>query len=254
MELALIGLAGVLVLMAIAWVVSLVCDDVSIVDIFWGPAVAGTGAVYVLADDGHGPRGTLVVGLALLWALRLAFFVAIRTQGHPEDRRYQEIRQRNQPNFPLKSLYLIFGLQGVLAWLIAMPLLGAVVGPNPFGVLDVLGVVMFAAGLLIETVADWQMLAFRHRPGSEKRVMDQGLWRYSRHPNYFGEATLWWGLAIVAAGAGAWWTVVSPLLLTFLLLKFSGVALTEKDIADRRPEYRDYIRRTSAFVPLPRRR
>jgi steroid 5-alpha reductase family enzyme len=254
LPLALSGLATTAGLMFAAWLISLPLRNVAIVDVFWGLAVAGAGITWLL-QAGPGPRGALAVLLAVLWAARLALHILWRSRGKGEDRRYQVIRARNEPNFAIKSLYLVFGLQAVLAWLIAAPLFGAVWGAtraaSPLGPVELLAVLLWLAGFLLQAVADLQMARFQQRPDAAGAVMDRGLWRYSRHPNYFGETVMWWSIWLIAAAGGAWWTVVGPLLLTFLLLKVSGVALTEKDIASRRPEYRDYIRRTSAFVPLP---
>ncbi len=253
LQLALSGLATTAGLMFAAWFMSLPLRNVAIVDIFWGLAVAGAGVTWLLLAE-PGPRGALAVLLAVLWGVRLALHILWRSRGKPEDRRYQVIRARNEPNFGFKSLYVVFLLQALLAWIIAAPLFGAVVGSDqPLGSLDLVAAALWFAGFLLQAVADLQMARFQQRPEAQRGVMDQGLWRYSRHPNYFGETLMWWSLWLIAAAGGAWWTFFGPLLLTFLLLKVSGVALTEKDIASRRPEYRDYIRRTSAFVPrMPR--
>ncbi len=245
------GLAVAVALMVATWLVSLRRNDVSIVDMLWGPAIAAAGMAWLWAAPGSSPRGVLAVSLAALWALRLALFIFARNHGKPEDRRYREIRARNEPGFRWKALYLVFGLQALLACMVGLPLYGAALSPTPLGWLDLLGGAFFAIGFTIEAMADWQMARFQRTPAAGRGVMDQGWWRYSRHPNYFGEACLWWGLWLVALGGGAWWTAVGPALLTVLLLKVSGVALTEKDIASRRPDYQAYIRRTSAFFPLP---
>ena len=251
LPLALSGLATTAGLMFAAWLMSLPLRNVAIVDIFWGLAVAGAGVTWLLLAE-PGPRGALAVLLAVVWGVRLALHILWRSRGKPEDRRYREIRARNEPNFAFKSLYLVFLLQAVLAWIIAAPLFGAVVGSAvPLGIVDLVAAALWFAGFLLQAVADLQMARFQQRPDAERGVMDQGLWRYSRHPNYFGETLMWWSLWLIAAAGGAWWTFIGPLLLTVLLLKVSGVALTEKDIATRRPEYQDYIRRTSAFVPRP---
>jgi steroid 5-alpha reductase family enzyme len=178
----------------------------------------------------------------------------VRNAGAGEDYRYREIRRRNEPNFVLKSLYLVFGLQALLAWVISLPLLAALRSGAPLGALDVLGLALALFGLALETAADRQLARFKREPKNHGRVLDRGLWRYSRHPNYFGECCFWWGLGFVGVGAGVWWSVVSPLLMTWLLLRVSGVALLEKTIGDRRPAYAEYVRRTSAFVPLPPRK
>ena len=252
LQLVLTGLATTAVLMFVAWLLSLALRNVGIVDVFWGLAIAGAGGTWLLLQADAGPRGALALLLAVLWAARLALHILWRNWGKPEDRRYRVIRARNEPNFAFKSLYLVFLLQALLAWLVAMPLLGtALSGARPLGPVDLMGVLLWFAGFLLQATADVQLARFQQRPDADRAVMNRGVWRYSRHPNYFGEFLMWWGIWVIAAAGGAWWTFFGPLLITFFLLKVSGVALTEKDIASRRPEYQDYIRRTSAFVPLP---
>jgi steroid 5-alpha reductase family enzyme len=148
----------------------------------------------------------------------------------------------------------VFGLQALLAWLIAAPLAAALRGDQPVGAVDVIGFALALFGLAFEAIADAQLARFKADAGSTGRVLDRGLWRYTRHPNYFGEFCVWWGLYLVAVGAGGAWTIFSPLLMTLLLLRVSGVALLEKDIVERRPAYRDYVARTNAFFPGPPRR
>ncbi|MFO1355376.1 MAG: DUF1295 domain-containing protein [Gammaproteobacteria bacterium] len=245
------GLCAILPLMFIAWLISVWRRNVAIVDVFWGLAVAGAGFGWLMASGTRSTRAQLVMVLATLWALRLAVHILWRGWGQPEDRRYRNIRARNEPSFALKSLYLVFALQAILAWVVALPLYGAVRSTVPLGILDLLGVALWVVGFAFEAVADWQLAAFQRRNGSSDSVLDLGLWRYSRHPNYFGEFCSWWGMWLLALSGGAWWSIAGPALLTFLLLRVSGVALTEKDIAERRPAYLDYRRRTSAFVPRP---
>ena len=143
----------------------------------------------------------------------------------------------------------------MLAAIVAVPLVVGIASPRARSTSSTrIGVALWAFGFAFETIGDWQLARFKGDPANRGRVMDTGLWRYTRHPNYFGEAMLWWGFYVVAAAAGGWWTIFSPLLMTFLLLKVSGVRLLEKDIGERRPAYRDYIARTNAFFPAPPRR
>lgn len=238
-----------------AWLLSLRKNDVSIVDSFWPLLILTGTATYALLAQQPGPRTLVVLALVGLWAVRLAAHITWRHWGEPEDRRYQAIRARNQPYFEYKSLVLVFALQAVLAWVVSSLVLSAVLNPRPWSWLDSLGVIVIVAGALFEAVADWQLARFKSDPAHKGKVMDQGLWRYSRHPNYFGEFCVWWGFYLVALSAqGWWWAIASPVLMTVLLLKVSGVALQEKDIAERRPGYRDYIARTNAFFPGARRR
>jgi len=245
---ALAALVVILLFSISGWLLSLMRRDVSIVDSLWSLFFL-IGLLVYAAYVTPGPRLGLMFALVSLWAIRLSAYLTWRNWGEPEDRRYQAIRDRNQPGFSWKSLYLVFGLQGILAWLIAMPLFAAASGTNPLGLLDLTGVVLWIIGFVFETVGDWQLSRFRADPANRGKVLATGLWRYTRHPNYFGEATLWWGYFLIAAGSGGWWTVLAPILMTFLLLRVSGVTLLEQDIGDRRPAYRDYIARTNAFIP-----
>ena len=254
---ALLGLAVTAALAVATWLASLVRSDVSLVDRVWGVLIAGDALAYATVLPAGTARGVAMLALVIVWALRLAVYVSWRNWGHGEDRRYQAIRARNQPNFAFKSLYLVFALQALLAWVVAAPFLAAFGGVRPFGLLDAAGCALAAFGIVFEAVADAQLARFKADPAQRGRVMDRGVWAVTRHPNYFGECCVWWGLWAMALGAdglGAVWSVVSPALMTILLLKVSGVGLLEKDIAERRPAYRDYIARTSAFVPWwPRR-
>jgi steroid 5-alpha reductase family enzyme len=238
-------------LMLGAWLVSLLKNDVSIVDALWSILFLLIAVAYAWLTGASGPRVVLVLVLVTAWALRLSVYIAIRNHGQPEDPRYQEIRHNNDPGFRFKSAYIVFGLQGLLAWLIAMPLAAAMQGGAPLGLLDLAGAALWAIGMFFECLGDAQLARFKSDPASRGQVMDRGLWRYTRHPNYFGEFTLWWGFYLLAAAAGGWWTVLSPLLMTFLLLRVSGVSLLEKDIGNRRPGYAAYMRRTNAFFPGP---
>ena len=244
-----LGLATALILATLVWAASVALRDVSIVDSAWSLPILSVALPAVLHSGGLTPRAWLALGLAGAWALRLSAHITWRHWGEEEDRRYQEIRARNQPGFQWKSLYLVFWLQALLAAVVALPLLGSVKSGAALGWLDAAGAVLAAFGVLFEAVADMQLTRFKAKPAHRGKVMDQGLWRYSRHPNYFGEVCVWWGLWLLALSAGAWWSVLSPLLMTVLLLKVSGVTLLEKDMQERRPAYRDYIARTPAFFP-----
>lgn len=246
---AAVGLGAGALLALVAWATSVPRRDVSIVDSFWGFLVLVPALVTAALLPQAGPRAAVVLALAAIWAVRLSGHIAWRHRGQPEDRRYQAVRRRNEPHFAWKSLYLVFGLQALLGWVVAAPLMAAAASPAPWVALDVVGLALFAFGLAFETAADVQLARFRADPRNCGQVMDRGLWRYSRHPNYFGECCVWWGLWLVAAAAGAWWTVLSPLLITVLLLKVSGVPLLEQDLGRRRPGYAEYVRRTPAFVP-----
>ncbi len=250
-------LAGFAVILAVAlatWCVSLYKRDVSIVDSVWPLLFIAAAATYAATVPHPGPRTTLVLALVGIWGFRLAGHLTWRNWGEAEDRRYRKIRRHNEPHFALKSLYLSFGLQGALAWIISLPLLAAIAAPGEITMLDGAGIVLWAVGFGFESVADWQLARFKSLPANRDQVMDRGLWHYTRHPNYFGDCCTWWGLYLIALAAGAWWSLPGPLLMSLLLLRVSGVALLEKDIGERRPAYRQYMLRTNAFFPGPAKR
>jgi steroid 5-alpha reductase family enzyme len=256
-EPALIGLATVASFTAALWLVALALRDVSIIDIFWGPGFAILAWIYYVQGDQESLRQVVIPVLVSLWGLRLGIYIFWRSRGKEEDYRYAEMRERWGSRFPIASLFAVFWLQAALMWVIAMPLLVLQHGVQSSSLrpLDWLGAGLFALGLFFETVGDLQMSRFKADPENRGKVLDTGLWRYTRHPNYFGDATLWWGIWILTSAAeGAAWTVASPVLMTFLLLKVSGVSLLEQGLEKTKPDYRDYVRRTSAFIPWPPKR
>lgn len=247
------GLAALAGLVTIGWLASLALKRVDIVDSLWSLMFLLSAAVYAHAADVITPRAELLLWMVGLWAVRLSVYLGWRCAGHEEDRRYRAMRARGGPRFHITSLWRIFGLQAALAWLISIPLLGAALGTAPLGMLDYAGAALWAVGFVFEVVGDWQLARFKAQPGSEDKVMDRGLWRYTRHPNYFGDACMWWGFWLLALSAGAWWSVLGPALMTFLLLRVSGVTLLERSIGKRRPAYAEYVQRTNAFWPgVPR--
>jgi steroid 5-alpha reductase family enzyme len=264
-----IWLSGLVVLAAMGfatWLLSLPLRNVSIVDSLWSLMFLAATIVYVrLApewDVAAGPhelaggppqRRWLILVLVGLWALRLAVYITVRNLGHGEDRRYVAIRRRNEPHFALKSLWLVFGFQVLLAWIVSLPLLGAALGSKPLGWLDYAGVALWIVGFAFEAGGDWQLARFKADPANQGKVMDRGFWRWTRHPNYFGDFCVWWGFFLIGLSTGAWWGIVGSLIMSVLLMRVSGVTLLEKDIGKRRPGYADYIRRTNAFFPGPRR-
>jgi steroid 5-alpha reductase family enzyme len=228
---------------ALAWAWTVVIRNVTLVDTLWSLMFLLAAVVYASATPPAEPRTVLTLVLVSLWSIRLAAYLGVRTLGHAEE---------NEPGFAWKSLYLVFGMQALLAWVISLPLLGAIAGESrALGVLDAVGVALWLAGFMFETVGDWQLARFKADPASAGRVMDRGLWRYTRHPNYFGDFCVWWGFYAIALAAGAWWSFVGPVIMSVLLLRVSGVALLERHIGKRRPGYAEYARRTNAFFPGP---
>ena len=244
---------AILVFSTVFWLVSLAKDDVSIVDSLWSLMFLLSAGVYAATASGTGPRTTLVLILVGVWAIRLSGYITWRNHGEPEDYRYRQIRRNNEPGFRFKSFYIVFGLQGLLAWMISLPLLVAISGQTALGWLDMIGVALWLVGFLFEAIGDFQLARFKADAHNQGKVMDAGLWRFTRHPNYFGNFTMWWGFYLIALSAGGVWTVISPLRMSFLLLKVSGVAMLEKDIGGLRPAYAEYMRSTNAFFPGPRR-
>jgi steroid 5-alpha reductase family enzyme len=244
---------AVAIAMLALWVVSLVLRDASIVDIWWGLGFVLIAATAFAVGEGGDPgRRALVLVLTAAWGLRLGGYLLWRNWGAGEDPRYQAMRRHFGARFPLVSLASVFGLQGVLMWFVSLPVQVAMASPGSLGALDAVGTLTVAIGLGFESVGDLQLARFKADPANAGRVMDRGLWRYTRHPNYFGDCLAWWGLFAIALSTPAGvYTVLSPVLMTFLLLRVSGVALLERSIGKRRPEYAAYQARTSAFVPLP---
>ena len=242
-----------LIVMLLLWLLSLRWRDASIVDPFWGSGfVLLAWLTFARSGTSH-LRAGLLLAMVTLWGLRLSIHLLWRNWGHDEDARYAAMRARQGRSFWWVSLLTVFELQGVLMWFVALPLQWSLGSPHPttLGWLDLLGLLLWSVGLAFETIGDWQLARFKADPAHRGQVLDQGLWRYTRHPNYFGDFCVWWGIYLVAASGGAGWTVVSPLLMSFLLIRVSGVRLLESTIAERRPEYVNYIRRTNAFFPGP---
>jgi steroid 5-alpha reductase family enzyme len=235
----------------IGWFYSLANNNVAIVDILWSLMFLVATSVYIASVELVTLKGLVVFAMVAIWSTRLSIHIARRSHGKPEDYRYQTIRRNNEPGFKYKSIYIVFGLQGLLAWIISLPLLIAVASNTGWDWIDYLGVSVWMVGMFWEVVADLQLKEFRKDSANSNKVLDTGLWRYSRHPNYFGNACIWWGFYLLATSFDTWWVIVSPLIMTLLLIKVSGVALLESTIQNRRPGYGDYIERTSAFVPAP---
>lgn len=230
------------------WMLSLATNKVSHVDSMWSLFFLLAGYSVALLNYQASPRIWLVLALLSVWSVRLCVHIAWRNLGH-EDQRYEVIRQNNEPHFWFKSIYIVFGLQAVLAWIISVSIYGALDGDTPFNALDYIALALVLFGLYWEIVGDYQLSRFKANPANQHAVLNTGLWRYTRHPNYFGECCVWWGFFLFALAAGAWWAILSPILMTLLLLKVSGVSLLESTITERRPAYLHYIKTTNAFLP-----
>ena len=238
--------------MTLIWILSLILKNSSIVDIFWGAGFVVANWVYfALTPEGFATRKWLLNALVTIWGSRLSIYILIRNWGQPEDYRYRKWREDAGSKWWWYSYFKVFLLQGFLMWIISTPLLAVQINPTPdvLTVVDYIAVVVWGIGFFFEAVGDWQLRRFKSKPENEGKVLNSGVWRYTRHPNYFGDATQWWGYYLLAAAAGGWWTIFSPIIMTFFLLRVSGVAMLEKNLRETKPKYKEYIETTSAFVP-----
>jgi steroid 5-alpha reductase family enzyme len=249
----------ILSLMILLWLFSLALKNSSIVDIFWGTGFVITFWIATVLVPGAASARSLLLGvLVTLWGLRLSLYILQRNWGHAEDFRYAAWRQAAGPAWWWRSFFKVFFLQGVLMWIIATPLLAAQIGASTSTLnwLDLLGALLWLTGFAFEAGGDYQLAQFKSNPANKGKLLSTGFWSLTRHPNYFGDAAQWWGFYLIAFASGAWWTVFSPLIMTFLLMKVSGVALLEKSLKDTKPGYAEYIASTPAFFPrlLPRKK
>jgi steroid 5-alpha reductase family enzyme len=259
MSVQLYAVSGILVvaLMTLLWVVSLAMKNTGIVDIFWGFGfVIVTWVTFSLTPSGLEGRRWLLPILVTVWGSRLSLHLFLRNWRKPEDFRYRAWRDESPATWWWRSYVKVFLLQGALMWVIAAPLVAALSrgGSQALTLTDLLAIPVWLIGFFFEAVGDWQLRGFKADPANKGRVMNRGLWRYSRHPNYFGDAAQWWAFYLFALAAGGWWTIFSPLMMTGLLLRVSGVTLLERTLKETKPDYRGYVETTSAFVPwFPRR-
>lgn len=238
------------------WLLSLTLKNSSIVDVYWGMGfVIVTWFYFALTPAGFATRKWLIATLVSVWGVRLALHILIRNWGTSEDFRYRAWREEAGRDWWWRSYFKVFLLQGVILWLLSTPLLVALRADTPqyLTLLDGAAVGLWVIGFLFEAIGDWQLLRFKANPANRGKVLQTGLWQYTRHPNYFGEAVLWWGYFSFAVVSGAYWTVYSPLLMTHLLLRVSGVAMLERTLVQAKPGYAEYVQRTRAFLPgLPK--
>jgi steroid 5-alpha reductase family enzyme len=251
-----VTLAAVAVMLAITFAIARRRGHHSVVDVTWGLGFAVIALTSLAASSGHGdtPRRVLVAALTTVWGVRLAVHIGRRNWGKGEDPRYAELLAKAPGNPWVYALRKVYLTQGVVMWFVSLPVQVAMYERGGVGVLTWIGTAVFAIGLFFEAVGDWQLSRFKADPSSKGKVMDRGLWRYTRHPNYFGDACVWWGLYLVAAQQwqGAL-TILSTAAMTYTLANGTGKPMLEKGMAERRPGYADYVRRTSGFIPLPRR-
>jgi steroid 5-alpha reductase family enzyme len=250
----LISALVILGMMILLWLVSLTLKNASIVDIFWGPGFVLVAWVNYLMSPFSSPAKLLMTILVTIWGLRLALHIGMRNWGKPEDFRYVKWREENGARWWWASFFKVFLLQGVIMWIVSAPIISIIVtdGIPPLPPLAMLGALVWAYGFFFEAVGDWQLTRFTSDPANKGKLLTSGVWKYTRHPNYFGDAAQWWGFYLIALASGGWWTIFSPLIMTFLLVRVSGVALLEKTMKNK-PGYAEYAKQTSAFVPwLPK--
>ena len=248
------GLSFILGLLTLLWIVSLWIKDASIIDIFWGLGFVLLYGFYACIMLGENVSQRQVVFLVMvgIWGLRLTAHLAFRNIGKGEDYRYAQWRKEEGEKWWWLSFFRVFALQGFLLWIIASPFVPALSVSGDLVTLDYFGIFLWSIGFFFEAVGDWQLQQFKTNPDNKGKVMNKGLWRYTRHPNYFGDALLWWGFFCFSlAHAAGFLFLFSPVFMTFLLMKVSGVAMLEKSLKKTKPKYQEYIDRTSAFFPMP---
>ncbi len=244
--------------MTLLWLISLVKCDASIIDMFWGFGFVLISVFYSFIHEGAGFRKWLVLILVAIWGSRLSLHILRRNWGKGEDYRYRAWREEARKSFWWISYFKVFLLQGVILWIVSFPLLAAQssLSPSSWTFFDSAGTMLWSIGFCFEAVSDFQLSRFKRIPANQGKVMRHGLWAYTRHPNYFGDALVWWGYYMFALAAPpGWWTIISPALMTWLLMRVSGVTLLEKNLTATKPEYKDYMECTNAFFPwFPRQR
>ena len=245
-----LGLAAIVVLFTVLWVISVRSEDASIADIAWGPGILTLAVVYYFTSNGAAVRAGLMLALVAIWAIRLAAHLYVRNRLQGEDFRYEMLRNHRGKSWWWYSYFRVFLLQAVVAWILSIPVYFAVVSlaPPTLTMVDYLGVVLFIIGFAFETIGDEQLRRFRGSPRNVKLVLETGLWQYTRHPNYFGEAVLWWGIGLIGAATGGVVGLIAPALITYFLMNVSAMLL-ERSLKRNKRAYENYIATTSAFIP-----
>ena len=247
-----------MVFMISLWILSIIIKNVSIVDIFWGLGFVITCGFYFISSHGNESRKIILMSLVAIWGLRLSVYLAWRNLGKGEDFRYREFRRNYGENrYWWISFFQTFLLQGLLMWLISAPLLGAQYygEDSSLGIIDFTGITLWIIGFTFEAGGDLQLAHFRSDPSNKGKVLDKGFWHYTRHPNYFGDSAAWWGYGLICLASGSYLPALGSLLMTALIIRVSGVALLEKSLNKQKPQYKDYIENTSAFLPwIPKKR
>ena len=242
----------ILAFVILLWIWSVILKNVSIVDIFWGLGFVVVNAFYACMSGELTPRKIGALTLVSIWGFRLAVYLAARNIGKGEDFRYQEFRKYYGPKrYWWFSFFQTFLLQGALIMIISLPFLGihSSASTGSLNVLDYIGIFVWGIGFTFEAGGDFQLARFKRAAKNKGKVLNTGFWRYTRHPNYFGDAAVWWAYAIFSIAAGGYWQLIGAVIMTFLILKISGVSLLEKTLKETKPHYRDYMEKTPAFFP-----
>jgi len=242
----------ILVLVTLLWIWSVFIKNVSIVDIFWGLGFVVVNAFYVFMSGELNTRKILILALVSIWGIRLAIYLAFRNIGKGEDFRYKEFRRNYGPKrYWWFSFFQTFLLQGVLIMIVSLPLLGinSSASSGDLKLLDYIGIVVWLIGFTFEAGGDFQLARFKQDLGNKGKVLNTGFWKYTRHPNYFGDSAVWWAYAIFSIAAGSYWQIIGSIVMTLLIIKISGVALLEKTLNNTKSKYREYIEKTSSFFP-----
>jgi len=246
------ALALIMGMMIILWVASIILKNVSIVDLFWGLGFVLTSLFYFIQTGDADLRKIILMVLVAIWGIRLSLYLTWRNAGKGEDFRYMQFRKNyGEKRYWWISFFQTFLLQGLLMWLISAPLLGAQTSDSekPLSIFDFIGIFLWLTGIIFEAGGDYQLARFRSDPANKGKVLDSGFWRYTRHPNYFGDTAVWWGFGFFSIAAGSYLPFLGSLLMTALIIKVSGVALLEKSLSQQKPQYKEYIRKTSSFFP-----
>lgn len=239
-------------LLTILWIVSVFLKDASIIDPFWGFGFVVLAFFYQYLTGNYSDKSMLVVALVAIWGMRLSLYLLVRNAGHgEEDYRYQQFRKDFGPErYWWVSFFQVFLLQGVLMSLVAVPIIGIMVSPEgSITLLDYVAILIWLIGISFEVGGDYQLSVFKKNPKNKGKVLNTGFWKYTRHPNYFGDAAVWWSFGLFAIISGSYYTILGSLLMNILLLKISGVSLLEKSLKTSKPQYADYIERTNSFFP-----
>ena len=246
------ALLVIFILVTLLWGLSVLIKNVSIVDLFWGMGFVIVNAVYFYNSGDFYARKVLLLALVSLWGLRLSIYLAWRNIGNGEDFRYQEFRRKyGAERYWWFSYFQTFLLQGALIMLVSLPLLGvnSQTGSDGLNWMDYVGILVFIIGFIFEAGGDFQLARFKKNPNNKGKVLNTGFWKYTRHPNYFGDSAVWWSFGIFSIAAGSYWTFVGSVFMTLLIIKVSGVALLEKSLNETKPQYREYIQKTNSFFP-----